>query len=227
MAPMRNPCGTRSLLSVARARLKITGLLCLLATALLALVVAHTRGPFAFEEPALKWLGPASARGTWAHVADLLAAPALSVALALSLILGFFRRAFLRVAFYAALAAAALLISDEVAKPLVQRTLHGELTFPSGNVTAVSATALAMWLALYPLLRAPARNITLVVGVTWTLLMSLAVVGAQWHTPLDVVGSILLSVGVVAGGASVFEGAGNRAPFMGAAHARIGGRRDV
>ena len=31
---------------------------------------------------------------------------------------------------------------------------------------------------------------------SWSLLMSLAVVGAQWHTPLDAVGSILLSVGM-------------------------------
>ncbi len=51
------------------------------------------------------------------------------------------------------------------------------------------ATALAMWLALYPLLGARARIITFVLGVAWTLLMSLAVVGAHWHTPLDAVGS--------------------------------------
>ena len=31
---------------------------------------------------------------------------------------------------------------------------------------------------------------------SWSLLMSLAVVGAKWHTPLDAVGSILLSVGM-------------------------------
>jgi hypothetical protein len=44
-----------------------------------------------------------------------------------------------------------------VAKPIIQRSYYGELTFPSGSVTAVSATALAMWLALYPLLRKRAR----------------------------------------------------------------------
>jgi membrane-associated phospholipid phosphatase len=195
---------------VPRAQLKITGLLCLLATALLALVVAHTSGPFGFEEPALKWLGPPSARGTWLDVAHLLAAPAIAVAVAVSFALGFVRRAFLRIAIYAALGAAALLISEQVAKPLVQRTLDTELTFPSGHVTAVSATTLAMWLALYPLLGTRARNITLVLGVAWTLLMSLAVVGAQWHTPLDAIGSILLSIGIVTGGAALLEPACSR-----------------
>ena len=127
-------------------------------------------------------------------------------------------------AVYAVIAAAALLVSEHFAKPLVQRTYYGELTFPSGNVTAVSATAAAVWLALYPLLRKPARNITLVLGVAWALVMSLAVVGALWHTPLDAVGSILLSVGIVTAGASVFEPAGTRRPFMSAARARSGRR---
>ncbi len=207
-----------------RAKLKVTGLLCLLTTALLALALAHSRAPLGFEEPAFRWLGPASARGTWAELADLLAAPAVGAALAVSFVFGFVRRAFLRVAVYAALSAAALIISEQVAKPLVQRTLDTELTFPSGHVTAVSATALAMWLALYPLLGKRGRNITLVLGVAWTLLMSLAVVGARWHTPLDAVGSILLSVGIVTAGAAVFEPAGTRPPFMGAQSAVIGDR---
>ena len=50
-----------------------------------------------------------------------------------------------------------------------------------------------MWLALYPLLGKRVRNTTLVLGAAWTLLMSLAVAGALWHTPLDALGSILLS----------------------------------
>jgi hypothetical protein len=42
------------------------------------------------------------------------------------------------------------LVSEHVAKPLVHETYNGTLTFPSGNVTAVCATAVAMWLAHYP-----------------------------------------------------------------------------
>ena len=63
--------------------------------------------------------------------------------------------------FTSALAAWALLISEQWIKPLVQRTYYGELTFPPGNVTAVHATALAMWLALGPVLGRQPRYATL------------------------------------------------------------------
>ena len=53
---------------------------------------------------------------------------------------------------YAAFAGVALLVSEHIDKPLVQRIYDGESTFPSGSVTLAGATALAMWLALYPLL---------------------------------------------------------------------------
>jgi undecaprenyl-diphosphatase len=214
------------LLSVPRAKLAITGVVCLLATALLAVVVAHTRGPYGFEEPALDWLGHPSARGTWLDLAHLLGAPAIGLAFAASFAFGVLRRAVLRVVVYAALGAAALLISEQVAKPLVQRTFDTEFTFPSGHVTAVSATALALWLALYPLLGTRARTLTLVLGVSWTLLISLAVIGAQWHTPLDAIGAILLSIGVVAGGAALLEPVARREPFMSPVRPRTGERGD-
>jgi hypothetical protein len=209
---------------VRRATLGITALTCLIATAVLALAVAHGRSPYGFEDPALNWLGPPSARTDWADLAELLAFPAIAAVVGVSFVLGLAKRAFLRVALYLAFAAGALLVSDQVVKPLVQRTYYGELTFPSGNVTAVSATALAMWLALGPLLGRRIRFATLVCGVAWTVLMSLAVVGAQWHTPLDAIGSILLSVGIVTAGAAIFEAAGSRGPFRAADRDRIGGR---
>ena len=188
---------------MSRSRLTVTALICLCATAVLAFAVAHGRSPYRFEDPALRWLGPPSANRDWAHLAQVLALPAIAAVLVVCFALGLARRIFLRVAVFAALAAAAVLVNDHVVKPLVQRTYYGELTFPSGNVTAVCATALAMWLALGPILGKPLRRATLVFGVAWTLLMSLAVVGALWHTPLDVVGSILLSVGIVTAGAAV------------------------
>ena len=203
-------------LSVPRPKLTVTALMCLFTFGLLALAVAHSRGPYRFEAPALKWLGTPSAIGTWADLAEFLAAPAIGAALLVSVALGIARRALFRVAVYAALAATALLISEHVAKPLVQRSYYGELTFPSGSVTAVSATALALWLALYPLLGKRTRTVALVIGAAWTLLMGLAVVGALWHTPLDDLGSILLSVGIVTGGAAVFEHAATRGASTGA-----------
>lgn len=195
-----------------RARLGVIALVCLYATAILASAVAHGRSPFGFEDPAIRWLGPPSAIRGWADLAELLAAPTIIAVLVVSFGVGLARRAFVRVVFYAALAAWALLISEHAIKPLVQRTYYGELTFPSGNVTAVSATALAMWLALGPLLGRLPRHVALVLGGEWVLLMSLAVVGAHWHTPLDAIGSVLLSVGVVTAGAAVFDPAGTPGP---------------
>lgn len=201
---------------MSRSKLTVTALTCLAAFGLLALVVAHGRGPYGFEDPALKWLGTPSAVADWADLAEFLAAPVIGAALVVSVTLGVARRAFFRVVVYAALAATALLISEDVAKPLVQRSYDSELTFPSGSVTAVAATALALWLALYPLLGKRARAIAFVIGAIWTLSMSLAVVGALWHTPLDDLGSILLSVSIVTGGAAVFGHVASRATSIGA-----------
>ncbi len=207
-------------------RLKVIALTCLLATATLGWVVAYGHSPYAFEKPALAWLGgpPSAANSTWADLARFLAAPVIGAALVIAFVIGLRRRALLRVAAYAVLAASAVLISENIAKPLVQRTYEAELTFPSGHVTAASAAALALWLALYPVLGKWARNVVLVLGIAWTVLMSLAVVGAHWHTPLDAVGSILLSVGVVTAGAAAFEPFGVRRPSMTAGRVRGGDR---
>jgi membrane-associated phospholipid phosphatase len=190
---------------VVRGKLKVTALICLLTTVLLALAVTHSHAPYGFEEPALEWLGSPSAIGTWADVAAVLGTPVIGAVLVVSFAFGIVRRRVLRVSVYAALAAATFLIGEHVAKPLVHRTFYGALTFPSGRVTAVCATAVAMWLALYSLFGKRVHNVTLVLGAVWILLMSLAVVGAHWHTPLDDVGSVLLSVGMVTAGAAVFE----------------------
>jgi membrane-associated phospholipid phosphatase len=197
---------------VPRARLGVIAVVCLYATAILASAVAHGHSPYGFEDPAIDWLGPPSATRGWADLAELLATPTIIAVFAVSFGVGLVRRALVRVVFYAVLAALALLISEHGVKPLVQRTYYGELTFPSGTVTAVSATALAMWLALHPLLDRQSRHVTLVLGVEWVLLISLAVVGARWHTPLDAIGSVLLSVGVVTAGAAVFEPAETAGP---------------
>ena len=125
----------------------------------------------------------------------------------------------------AGFAVAALLISEHIVKPLVQERFSGQLSFPSGNVTAVCATALAMWLALYPVLGNWARGITFVFGAVWTLLMSLAVVGAFWHTPSTASAPILLSVGVVAAGSRDPRRRGRtRRPPCGTEPARVHGK---
>ena len=191
-------------------RFSVIAATCLCSFAALAFGVAHGNGPYGFEDPAFTWLGAPSTTRTWANLSELLAGPAIGVALLIAIGFGIARRGLPRVVIYAAIAGTAFLISEHVTKPLVQRSYYGELTFPSGSVTAVSATTLAMWLALYPLLGKRAHVVQSAISVAWALLTALAVVGALWHTPLDDLGSILLSVGIVTGGAAIFEPLANR-----------------
>ena len=79
-------------------------------------------------------------------------------------------------------------------------------------------------LALHPVLGNVARGITFAFAAVWTLLMSLAVIGAFWHTPLDCIGSVLLSVGVVALGAAFLAPGPSGAPPVGTQPARVMGR---
>ena len=175
------------------------------AGAALSLMVAHGTGPYGFEDPAIAWLGRPSALQEWGNWSNLLGNPAVTVVVIGCLALGAIRGAAVRVVLYGVLALAAFLINEHLAKPLVGRTYDGALTFPSGHVTAACATAFAMWLALFPVLKRHARIAAALLGLAWVGLISLAVVGAHWHTPLDAVGSVILSVGIVAAGGAVLE----------------------
>ena len=204
---------------MSRFRLAAIALVSLGATALLSFAVTRGFNAFRLEQHATSVLGrptynfgppffgagrPPSAE-VWGRLADVLATPVIAVVLITCLLFGAFKRVLWRVVAGIGFAALAFVISDDVLKPLVHQKFYGQLSFPSGNVTIVCATALAMWIALYPVLGRWSRIITFMIGAGWTLVMSLAVVGAFWHTPLDVIGALLLSVGVVTAGAAVFE----------------------
>jgi hypothetical protein len=180
----------------------VISLVSLLGTALLALAVSRGFSAFRLERHAAHLLRHHHDIDRWADLADFLAVPVIAAVLLSSALYGALRRVFARVVVLAGFALVAFVLNEQVMKPLVQQRFHSELSFPSGNVTAVCATALAMWIALYPVLGSTARVLTFLFGAAWTLVMSLAVVGAFWHTPLDVIGSILLSVGVITGGAA-------------------------
>jgi membrane-associated phospholipid phosphatase len=212
--------GTQPYRSLPPRTLLITALTSLSSFVLLAFTVAHGHGPYGFEDPVFEWLGHPFSALSWTKLAERLTTPSVGAAVVISVVFSITKRALPRVAIYAAFAALAFLVSEHVAKPIVQRIYYGELTFPSGSVTAVSATALGMWLALYPFLGRRGRVVTLLVGSCWTLLTAIAVVGALWHTPLDDLGSVLLSIGVVTVCAAVFEQATTRG-------ARIGGGRSM
>lgn len=192
-------------MGVQRSTLTAVALVSLLSFALLASLLAHGHGSYSFEHPLLRSLGSPSSVSPWADFADLIAAPAIIAVLLATIAYGAFRRSLVRVVVYAAFAGTTLLFSEHVAKPLVHETYAGHLTFPSGNVTAVCATAVAMWCALHPLIGKWNRGVWAVLGAAWVLLMSMAVVGAHWHTPFDALGSVLLSTGIIAAGGAIFE----------------------
>lgn len=205
---------------MSRSRLAIVALVSLVATALLSVAVSRGFSAFRLERHATNLLYGTPRYGygygfgygfsqrptveSWAHLADVLAAPVIGAVVVVCLVFGAFKRVVWRVGAGIALALLALVMSDSVVKPLVQEKFHGSLSFPSGNVTAVCATALAMWIALYPVLGRWSRIVTFAAGACWTSLMSVAVVAAFWHTPLDAIGAVFLSVGIVTAGFAVF-----------------------
>ncbi len=190
---------------VTRSTLSAIAVVSLLATTLLSLAVSRGSSGFELDRDAFLLLGRPPDVDLWKHVADLLAAPVIAFVVVASVVFGALSGILLRVGIFAGIAAAAFLISEYLIKPMVGERFFGQLSFPSGNVTAVCATALALWIALYPVLGKWARIITFVLGLAWTGLMAAAVVGALWHTPLDCVGSLLLSLGVVTAGAAVYQ----------------------
>jgi hypothetical protein len=209
---------------MSRLRLTVVALVSLFATAVLGLAVSRGFNAYRLEHHVIQLLGHPPAIGHWADLADFLAVPVIGAVFIASVVYGAFRRVLLRVGVLAGFAVATLLISEHIAKPLVQERFSGALSFPSGNVTAVCATALAMWLALYPVFGRVARAITFAFGAVWTLLMSLAVIGAFWHTPVDCIGSVLLSVGVITLGAAFLAPGPSRAPPVRTEPARVMGR---
>jgi hypothetical protein len=193
------------LVPVRRSTLSVIAVVSLFATAFLSLAVSRGSSGFELDRNAFHLLGHPPDVDLWTHVADLLAAPVIAVVVVASAVFGVLRRILLRVGVFAGMAAAAFLISERLIKPVVGERFFGQLSFPSGNVTAVCATALAMWIALYPVLGKWARIITFLFGLAWTCLMAAAVVGALWHTPLDCIGSLILSLGVVTAGAAIYQ----------------------
>jgi len=196
---------------MSRPRLAVIALVSLLATALLSLAVSRGHSADGLERHALRVFERAPGVDRWGQVADFIGAPVIGAVVLVCLVFGALKQVHLRVVAGAAFAAIALEVNEHVVKPLVHETLQGALSFPSGHVTAVCATALAMWIALYPVLGQSARVITFFIGAAWTLLMSVVVVGALWHTPLDDIGSVFLSIGVVTAGAAIL-GPRKRAP---------------
>jgi membrane-associated phospholipid phosphatase len=87
----------------------------------------------------------------------------------------------------------AVLVGEELIKPLVDRTLGGTLTYPSGSTTGAAALAAAA------ILVAPGRwkRVAAVAGTAYAIWMTTAVVALRWHFPTDALAGVLLGAGFV------------------------------
>lgn len=89
----------------------------------------------------------------------------------------------------------AVLVVQEIAKPLVDRhiVLTGTLSYPSGTVAAVAALATALTLVVPARGRVPVA----LLGLLATAGTAAAVVVLRWHYPTDALGGVAVGMGSV------------------------------
>jgi membrane-associated phospholipid phosphatase len=130
------------------------------------------------------------------HVAHDVASLGSMTALIVGVIVVFFigiRRDWVRAIACATAPVIAVLIVQEIAKPLVDRHIGGGLSYPSGTVAAVAALATALTLVMPPKLRLPVA----VLGLLAVLGAGAAVIVLRWHYPTDALGGIGVGMGSV------------------------------
>jgi len=105
-------------------------------------------------------------------------------------------------------------LTEYALKPLFDRTLNGNLVYPSGHVTAVTAVAVTALVLLAGPARLPlpaaARWLLRAVALLGVVLVTLAVVGLHYHYFTDTIGGAAVGTGTVLGTALIVDGAGAR-----------------
>jgi membrane-associated phospholipid phosphatase len=138
---------------------------------------------------------PAGVDLRWAHdFATLGSLTVLVVGVLVVFTIGIFRD-WVRAIACATAPVIAVLIVQDVAKPLVGRHigLSGASSFPSGTVAAVAALATAFTLVVPALL----RPLVAMAGAAATVGASVAVIILRWHYPTDALGGIGVGIGAV------------------------------
>ncbi len=138
---------------------------------------------------------PADSASRWAH--DLVVVGSLSallVGVVLVFAVGVFRD-WVRAGACALAPVLAVLIVQDLAKPLVGRHLGitGSASYPSGTVAAVAALMTAATLVV----SARVRPSIAVIGAAVTVGVSAAVIVLRWHYPTDALGGVAVGVGAV------------------------------
>jgi membrane-associated phospholipid phosphatase len=138
---------------------------------------------------------PADLNSHWAHAFVTLGSMTVLVAGVIVVFLIGILRDWIRAIACATAPVIAVLIVQEIAKPLVDRHngLTGGLSYPSGTVGAVAALATAFVLVMPPKLRPPVA----ILGLLAIAGTGAAVVVLRWHYPTDALGGVAVGVGSV------------------------------
>jgi membrane-associated phospholipid phosphatase len=138
---------------------------------------------------------PADLSSRWAHDFVTLGSMNVLIAGAVVLFLIGIMRDWVRGIACATAPVIAVLVVQEIAKPLVDRhsDLSGALSYPSGTVAAVAALATALILVMPAIARFPVAVLGLLaIGGTGA-----AVIVLRWHYPTDALGGVAVGVGSV------------------------------
>lgn len=102
----------------------------------------------------------------------------------------------------------AVVIVEQVLKPLVDRryALDSTLYYPSGTAAGVAAWTTLTWLLAVPLVRRPGLRLGLALALAaLTTLTAVAIVAADKHLPLDAVGGVATGMAVVLACAALID----------------------
>jgi membrane-associated phospholipid phosphatase len=138
---------------------------------------------------------PAASHSEWARdFAKLGSLRVLVIGVIVVFVIGLFRD-WIRAVACAVAPVIAVLIVQDLAKPLVDRHigLSGVSSYPSGTVAAVAALSTAVTLVMPTLL----RPLIALLGAVATVGVCAAVIVLRWHYPTDTLGGIGVGVGAV------------------------------
>jgi membrane-associated phospholipid phosphatase len=193
-SPLRSDRGRRSASPLGTVLELGAGLLLLSGAALAGLILVHRPWPSRLDVWGFRLL-PANLGSHWAHDFTALGSlPVLIVGVIVIFLIGVSRDR-LRAFACASAPILAVLIVQDIAKPLVDRhyVISGGLSYPSGTVAAVTALVTALMLVMPPKTRfaVAALGLVAIVGT------GCAVIELRWHYPTDVLGGIGVGMGSV------------------------------
>jgi membrane-associated phospholipid phosphatase len=193
MATQR-PRGPRGASPIGTVTELLLGALLLGVSALAGLAFVHRPWPNRLDVWGYRAL-PADLTSRWAHdLVHLGSLSALVVGVAAVFIVGVLRD-WVRAVACAVAPVVAVLVVQDLAKPLVGRHIGitGGSSYPSGTVAAVAALAVAFTLVVPKLL----KPLVAVAGAAVVVGVSAAVIVLRWHYPTDALGGIGVGVGSV------------------------------